>query len=84
MPEISALRSLSWGTGTCLRPAGATESVPGQLGLYNETLYQAEEKKLKTSESRCLNLEALIYLLRNESDSDQNHNLTLQPSHSLK
>lgn len=39
MPEISALRSLSWGTGVCLRPAWATESVPGQLGLYNEILY---------------------------------------------
>lgn len=47
MPEISALQSLSWGTGASLRPAGATESVPGQLGVYNEILYQAEEKETK-------------------------------------
>lgn len=33
------------GTGTSLRPA--TESVPGQLGLYIEILYQVEGKKTK-------------------------------------
>lgn len=47
VPEISSLRSLSWGTGASLRPARATESVPGQLGLYNEILYQVEEKATK-------------------------------------
>lgn len=45
MPEISALRSLSWGTGASLR--AATESVPDQLGLYSEILHQVEGKKTK-------------------------------------